>query len=118
MCTCNNNNNVILQLVDREVTIVNYMNCTGQSLLTVSKRFANDSSSSFLSISKKSKCLEDNKHLMVRHNLLQLGMTVWSRSEMYYTSLDFTHLSNVELSWDLSLSMTGWMPNIRNSYLR
>lgn len=29
-----------------------------------------------------------------------------------------THRSNVAFSWDRSLSITGWMPSIRNSYRR
>lgn len=29
-----------------------------------------------------------------------------------------SHLSNVEFSWERSLSITGWIPNMRNSYRR
>lgn len=36
----------------------------------------------------------------------------------HFSILSHSHLSRVAFSCSRSLSMTGWMPNIRNSYLR
>ncbi len=84
----------------------------------MSKCLASSKSSSFRTISKKSRCLKQtNKHsLAVRSNsMMHILIVRWKRSTIL---TGVPYLSSVELSCALSFSMTGWIPNIKNSYLR